>query len=357
MDQVHIETGSFISDAGDWAADRVEDLGDALKDVYEAIPGSDLLGDAVKTVVTGPLKDFANGDIGKTVLRAMSTVAMQGAAAMPFLAVPMMAAAATIPGLAQGKNFREAAVQEWAWRLETTAQILGPQIAAQLGEKVGVAANKLLGEASKLFPDLDAADALSKLGEMGISAEGFGVPGREAAERWAKKKAAELGERVDTVLQAYDLNSGTSWFDPARFNVYTGEPLVSVSRPASTPTVNVKVQSPGLNVLRPDFQGAARSSSAQVSRPGSLDLLLPRVTVPKSNSVSSTSSSFQATLDALRATQPAPSALPSVDRATGPTEDLSLLDVRSFWEKNRVVLLVGGGVLVAGLGLYLWRRR
>lgn len=367
MSQVEIVTGDVFEDISDAASDVVDTVSTAVEDVWKKIPGSQILGDAVKDFMTGPFRDFAKSWYGEAVLRAFSTMAMMGAAAVPVFAPAAMATAATIPGLAQGKNFKEAAIQEWGWRLETLATVLTPMVAEEIAKATGDAVQKALSKAQEIFPNLDPADALTELGNVGISAETlkrgmnqFGVPTPtiQDAEKWAVKAAEELGVRPDALLQGYDLNSGTRYFDPSRWNPYTGLPNFIVKAPLGT-EATVSQQSKTLSALAPSFQ-APTGTTATVQRSSkTLDYLRsqPQFKAPIAQTVSTAPSSFQATLSALRDQQAA--SPPPVPGGLHPSRDaFSMTEVAEskVWEKYKVPILVLGGVVLLG-GIYVWSKR
>jgi len=241
----------------DWVEDRASDAADAVGDlatsVWDRIPGSGVLGDGVKALVTGPLKKFANTGVGEFLLNAMAaSVGNAGhvaglASFMPIIGPAILISSAAIPGIAQGKSFSESLAQGWAWRLQTAAQIAGPQVAAKFGELVGEAGKKLTEQAKNLFPDVDPQVAIDKLASMGIDGQkaidkgitelqAQGIPTTEAdAVKWAMGESAKLGVRADALLQAVDLNSGTSYFNLESWDISNGtykKPLPQVTGPA-----------------------------------------------------------------------------------------------------------------------------
>lgn len=119
----------FLDDA--WEV--VEDFGGAVVDVVEGaadivseVPGIDKL-----IEVTG---DFVDTAVGQTVLRAIATT-MTGGLAL-YVGPQLASVAFAFPGLMRGEDFDEAWLQEFAWRVEKTAEIVGADFLPKVGEEV-----------------------------------------------------------------------------------------------------------------------------------------------------------------------------------------------------------------------------
>jgi len=347
-----------LSDGLDALGSVVDDIWDKLDD----LPGFKQLGDVTKDFAQGPLRDFAKANpLGPTVMRAFTSMIMQGAGALAGPWAMMMTA--TLPGLAKGQSFEQALISENAYRVTEAVKLLS-------GGQLDIEKLKLIPGLDEFLPKQFKAvvdEVTRKAREFGLPVDAYiaqlGERAGGSAEAAARNVADQLGVRQDMAVQAfqtmlgqrlvdpamsgYDLGSGR-WLDPlggATFSSAKAPPPIVFKAPVATSTT---VQNQGLSRLR----------SA---------LNMPQVAAPKatSTSASASSASFQATLNALRANQDAARAavpaapLPSYDRLVSPsgTEELSLLDAKSFWDKNKTLILVGSGMLLAGVGLYLWSRR
>lgn len=395
MNTVEIVTSGPLDFVTEPLSDAVDAAKDFVTSVWDRIPGSEYLGDAVKAVVEGPLREFAQSGIGEFTLNAMAAAAggMGHAAGlasfMPILGPVLLISSAAIPGVLAGGDFGESMVKGWMWRLETAAQIVGPHLAAQIGEAVGKASEQLKELAAKAFPGMDPKDAIRELGKYGIDAEaiarqaldemGNALPSSLDAEAWAVKTAKEMGTRADAVLHAYDLTAGTNFYDVNRWDLITGLPkfLGTVKAPvASTvslaPTKSAVSKFQAAMAPKPVVPVSNTATSTTKTISPILKSVVPSFKAPVANSTNTVNTSLQQTLAALaaeqaavRASVPAAPALPAVpggfDRAFMPgdqgTEQLTLLEAKSFWDKHKTKVLVGGGVLLAaGILYYAWGR-
>ena len=106
--------GWFGEDAWDFVSDRVDDLGAGVR----ALPGGSELLDAAQ--------DFAKTPTGLVVMRAFSSM-LYGSVAWAI--GPQLAAVTfAVPGLFRGERFEEAWLTEFKWRVEKTAETLGPGV-------------------------------------------------------------------------------------------------------------------------------------------------------------------------------------------------------------------------------------
>lgn len=133
--------GWFGADVIDFAGGIVGGAVDVAGDVLEEIPMAPELYDALTSVVTGPMRDFAKTDFGMTVFRAMSTM-LHGAAAV-YLGPQVAALAFATPGLVRGEDFWTAWMKELAWRAEKTAEYFLPMASEALTPAIQSAADKL----------------------------------------------------------------------------------------------------------------------------------------------------------------------------------------------------------------------
>jgi hypothetical protein len=170
-----------------------------LEDFADLIEGG---AEWLKEVIAGPLKDWAGTDVGKTILRAMATSLSGGLANV--LGPQLASVAFALPGLARGEAFDEAWWKEFTWRVEKTAEILGPAIAEKIQNELKAAGSKLRTLAAERFPDLPLDQAIDKL-SIGVEwlADELGIQDDVAAA------ALSLGRRRPLPpLEAYDRESG-----------------------------------------------------------------------------------------------------------------------------------------------------
>lgn len=352
MSQVEIISGSLLEDGWNWATDRLDDLWDKVDD----LPGFKQLGNVTKDFVQGPLRDFAKANpVGPTVLRAFTSMLMQGAGALAGPWAMMMTA--TLPGLAKGQNIEQAFISENAYRVTEAVKIL--------------TAGQLNVEAMKLIPGLD--EFLPKqfnavVSEVRKKAQEYGLPldqyldqlkeraGGDAAAA-ARNLADQLGVRQDMAVQAFQVMRNERLADPSMSNYDLGsgrwlDPLADLAFQSRPPVVVVKAPLVTSTTVR--NEGLSRLQSALGRQ--------PVVKAPVSSSAtSSQNASLQATLAALQASQaasraPAPPG-PQLDRMGPGTEEMSVVDAKNFWDSHRTAILVGGGVVLGAIVLYVWSKR
>jgi hypothetical protein len=218
-------------------SDLAEGAVDVVSSVWDRVPGSEHIDDATRALVEGPLRDFANTGVGEFTLNVIAAnIAMAAsttATFMPIIGPAIIISTAAIPGLLKGDDFTNSLIEGWVWRVQTVAQILTPMVAAKFGQWTGEAGKALTNAAKKAFPNVDASDAIKQMGLNGINYEKklreiaagmkIDLPSIKDAEEWAKKAAAAQGVKAAALLQAYDLNSGTNFFNPDHWDLETGE--------------------------------------------------------------------------------------------------------------------------------------
>lgn len=117
----------------------------AAEDVVNAVkaamptPIQDLINKAKGTLddaALNRLKDFSNTDTGKMLLRAGATGVFY---TLAISGVPFIIASGfwAIPGLLCGEPFDQAFITEFAWRVETTGEILGADIKDAWSKEIG----------------------------------------------------------------------------------------------------------------------------------------------------------------------------------------------------------------------------
>lgn len=114
----------------DIVSDVASSAEDAWNTAVDAVPGARAVADAVDSVVTGPVRDFAHTAIGQTMFTALASSLTGGLA--PLLGPQLATVAFALPGLAKGEDFVTSWTQEFASRVKQTAAILGDQAAADL---------------------------------------------------------------------------------------------------------------------------------------------------------------------------------------------------------------------------------
>lgn len=134
----------FLDDAWDFATDAVEDVWDAtgaeVVDVADsairALPGGAALIEAAG--------DAARSPAGMLILRAYTTM-LYGSVAWAI--GPQLASVTfAIPGLVRGERFDEAWLSEFKYRVETTAEILGPGIVDAFGAQLADTLRKMMDD-------------------------------------------------------------------------------------------------------------------------------------------------------------------------------------------------------------------
>lgn len=164
-------------------------------DVVDDIPGFSQLGDGVKSLVTGPLRDVANTVVGKVVLRALAGTVYAFGAGLLGAAGPQLASVAfAIPGLARGEDFWSAWFEESLYRAKSAAEILGPGVAndamktpevKQVLDEVAKYSGQFLGQKIELF-QLTTSEVAKRLGVPSLSvasvAARFGISEYAAAK-------------------------------------------------------------------------------------------------------------------------------------------------------------------------------
>ena len=163
--------------------------------------------DASSTV---PLKEWAHTDVGATVLRAMASSLTAGLA--PYRRSPVGECRVRATGLVRGESFDDAWWKEFSWRVEKTAEILGPSIAEQVGNELKAAGAELKRRAQAEFPELPLDEAIRQIS-----------PGIE-------EFAEQLGIHDDIAAAAISLGKRLPLPSRERYDVETGKriPLVSV---------------------------------------------------------------------------------------------------------------------------------
>lgn len=166
-------------------------VGGAAKDIVhaiESVPGVDW--------ITSDLENFAKSDFGTTVLRALSSTAYIGLA--PVLGPQFASIAFAIPGMAKGDSIADSYVNELAYRVKTTADILtagqgGAALSAQaktLMSQVDIAGQEVMNQAKALGANLGVPTSIDDvLSKAGVNAQSI---------------AAKLGIREDMAQSAID---------------------------------------------------------------------------------------------------------------------------------------------------------
>lgn len=135
---------SFFEDAWDVASGAVEDVWDATgahavdaaDSAIRALPGGSALIEAAG--------DAARSPLGMVVLRAYTTM-LYGSVAWAI--GPQLAAVTfAIPGLMRGERFDEAWLGEFKWRVEKTAETLGPGVVDAFGAQLTTTLRKMLSD-------------------------------------------------------------------------------------------------------------------------------------------------------------------------------------------------------------------
>lgn len=121
---------------GDWynpiddASAVVGAAADITTSAIDTIPGGQDVRLAVDSAVTGPVRDFANTAVGRTMLSALASTVTGGLA--PVLGPQLATIAFALPGMAAGDDFVTAWTQEFGKRVEQTAAIVGASYAGPL---------------------------------------------------------------------------------------------------------------------------------------------------------------------------------------------------------------------------------
>jgi hypothetical protein len=283
-----------------WFGEDVADaVGGALKDawdVFDDLPVLEQLGDGVKAVVTGPLRDFAKDSIGQTVLRAMATAVSGGVGLALMGAGPFqvfaMASAHALPGMARGDSFEEALLTENLWRLEKTAELLGPDVASQLPDQWRDAIDELKARAAAALPDLALPEAVSEL------AARAGVD----PETYARRLAAEMGIREDMAVQALEMVGRINLMDQGSYDLATGRRLLTPQEAA-----------------REAFARSIKTTVRADARPESWALMRSTPTIAN-RAVATTTTGRSLGLELLRAHVAVP-VRPNVERAARPADE------------------------------------
>lgn len=357
-----------VSDIADAASDAVDAVWDAVDD----LPGFKQLGDGVKAVFTGPLRDFAKTAVGQTVLRAMTGMAMglTGGIAGPWA----MMATAALPGVIAGSPFEEALITENLYRATEAVKIL---TANQV--KVPGIEFPIPPEVQKIVTQsLDVLNELKRrAAEMGLPIEeavrklaaDYGVP--DNLEALGVKLANEMGVREDFAVQAIEMAAKQKLLSHENYDMATGKKKVFID-----PFKAIRAAKAAEETKKAALHKAiSKTTITSVMNPGlrNLDLLRPKTSPIQASVVTPIAKpSFQAALDALRADQAAaraqapvaPAPAPFVPSAPLPPgydeggERMSVLEVKSFWDQHKTKVLVGGGLLVAaGVAYYVWGRK
>jgi hypothetical protein len=303
-----VAIGWFGEDLWDGVTSAADDVVSGAWDLVDDLPGFKQLGEGTKALFKGPLRDFANTGVGQMVLRAMTTSIMGpiGVVAGPWA----MMTAASLPGVARGDSFEEALLSENLWRLEKTAEVLGPDVAGLLPAQYGEAVDAIKARAEELAPGGDLAEAARELAaRAGVS-----------PEEYARRLAAELGIREDMAAQAFELVSRLKFLSHDDYDPATGR--------------NVRAR------LVDAVRGATRSDVAVLGRSSALDYWKPRPSfqIPIVQGVElARPPSFARLLDELRGTPPAP----VLDRTARPAEDVPRAGVGELGSPAVIVAAVG----------------
>jgi hypothetical protein len=106
-----IVLGNIFEDAWDTVTDPITSAWDAAK---STVPGLQEISDAIDAAVSGPVRDFARGPIGRVMFSALASSLTGGLA--PILGPQLATVAFALPGLAKGDDFVTAWTQEFAER-------------------------------------------------------------------------------------------------------------------------------------------------------------------------------------------------------------------------------------------------
>lgn len=181
---------------GWFGSDLLDDAGNSLSDAWnaavDAVPGARDVADAIDSVVTGPVRDFAHTAIGRVVLTAMAS-SLTGALA-PILGPQLMTVAFALPGMAAGDDFLTAWTQEFASRVQKTADIMGADVVPDVWTDQ---LNKLNAYLQESGVDLTKID-------FHALAQAAGV--RDDVAAWAVSGAT--GTMADYVRHVFDPKTG-----------------------------------------------------------------------------------------------------------------------------------------------------
>lgn len=260
-----------------WGA--VGDALDAVWDVLDDVPGFDLLGDGVKAIATGPLRDFARTSVGQTVFRAMATAAMATTGGLTAGLGPYqvfaMASAAALPGMARGDSFEESLLTENLWRIEETIKSGGGEVlAASLPPQWQAGLTEIKARAGAAFGDLPIPDAAKALAaQAGLD-----------PEEYARRLAAELGIREDMAVQAMEMAARLNLMVQEAYDIDTGAKIgapsaagaLAIQRLIARTTVSNR--SPYIDIMfppKPEPMIAKLATQRVTMRPAFLALASP----------------------------------------------------------------------------------
>jgi hypothetical protein len=130
---------SFFDDVWNTVKSVTGGAVDVASDVFDALPVSG----PIKDLVNGPLRDFARTPFGATVLRSIASVMFGPIAGV--VGAQLASVSWAVPGLLRGEPFDEAWMLEFKWRMEKTAEYLGPGIADTFGAELKRAIDSLSG--------------------------------------------------------------------------------------------------------------------------------------------------------------------------------------------------------------------
>jgi hypothetical protein len=305
--------GNLWDDIKGGIQDGADAVGEALAgawDLIDDIPGFEQLGDGTKALFKGPLRDFAQGSIGQSVLRALASFAM---GPVGYVAGPWaMMCAASLPGMMRGDAFADALLSENLWRLEKTVEILGVDAGEIFAQQFGTALDYLRERASEM--GLDPGDAVMQLAaEAGIDPEAY-----------ANELAKDLGVRADAAVQAVETALGQPISKREDYNPVTG---ARVRRIPLTSTLQTRSRVAELREAerQEDMRARLRAATA----------------IPLSS---------QLTMARFRLAEPAPA--PVLDRAASsrlePAHDEET-------DTGSAALAVGVGVVALAAGFAIWR--
>lgn len=199
-------------------SDVAEAIADVATSVWDRIPGSEWVGNAIDTA-TGPIGDFMKGafrefaktGVGETVIRAFSIAAQQALYVVPVVGGALAFATWSIPGLAKGQAFDEAMTKEFVYRCEQVGQYFAGKVGAQaakeataaMGQQFAAATQKLSEAAKKVGAPLEqAVKSLGVTPEQVASELGIRADVAAQAIGWA------AGQAVPRLEQAFDLGTG-----------------------------------------------------------------------------------------------------------------------------------------------------
>ncbi len=197
---------------------------DVGSDILAGIPGTSVLAKAMQAVLSSPeMRAFASTPVGKTVLRAVATTAYMSA--VPWVGPQLAALTFALPGLARGEEFSKAWVEEFVWRVQKLAEILG------VGEAKQLIVDQAKDAVRKLLDEFGGEEAIRQLWEQ---------YGQGRFDRLVTSLAARIELREDAVAMAVSGLLGleppprSEWFDPVSGKLLPAYARVSLRMATST---------------------------------------------------------------------------------------------------------------------------